>query len=262
LKPARHAAVAALAFAIAAALPAAESAVYLAEGDDVKLFDHYDNDGYSLEVGAAAGGSIALTVRVSDSPLASAAPYPTGLARDAALPASADRDAFAAGSVAGSSRQVEAVSRLLVAIAARVRYDPDRERPQDPPTVFATGRADCVGFAELAVDLLRRIGIRARTVQGIVRTGAAEPAHDVRIGGSYHRWIEVFYPDRGWVFSDPSASINGVDARYVPFSRRSLVKPRSLTLVFVEGSGSLAYSRVDAGGSRLRERPASAHGGS
>ena len=257
-----RAAAAILALAAATALPAAEErAVYLAEGDDVRLFDQYDNDGYSLEVRAAAGGSVALTVRVSDSPLRSAAPFPTAAPPETTLPRAPERDAFAAAAVAGSARQVEAVSKLLVAIAARVRYDADRMRPQGPTDVFASGRGDCVGLSELAVDVLRRVGIRARTVQGIVRTGSDEPAHDARIGGSYHRWIEVFYPDRGWVFSDPSASINGVDARYLPFSRRSLVRPRSLTLVFVEQSGALAYSRVDAGPSRLRERSAASRGG-
>jgi len=238
-----------------------ERAVYLAEGEDVRLFDQYDNDGYSLEVKPAAGGSVALTVRVSDSPLASAAPFPTGQPREEALPGAPDRDAFASSAVAGSVRQADAVSRLLVMLASRLRYDPDRSRPQDPGVVFLSGQADCVGFAELAVDLLRRIGIRARTVQGIVRTGPAEPAHDARIGGSYHRWIEVFYPDRGWVFSDPSASINGVDARYLPFSRRALSRPQELTLVFVEQSGALGYGRVDAGSARLRERASAGTGG-
>lgn len=253
---------AAAALAVSALARASEErAVYLAEGADVRLFDHYDNDGYSLEVAAAAGGSVSLTVRVSDAPLASTAPFPAGSARDGTLPPAGDRDAFAAEAAAGSVRQAEAVSKILVALASRVRYDADRTRPQDPAGVFAAGRADCVGFAELAVDLLRRVGIRARTVQGIVRTGPAEPAHDARIGGSYHRWIEVFYPDRGWVFSDPSASINGVDARYLPFSRRSLLRPQALTLVFVEKSGGLGYGRVAAGPSSLRERPAASGGG-
>ena len=30
--------------------------------------------------------------------------------------------------------------------------------------------------------------------------------------GAFHRWIEVYYPDRGYVFSDPLSSVNGVDA--------------------------------------------------
>jgi transglutaminase-like putative cysteine protease len=238
-----------------------QRAVYLAEGEDVRLFDHYDNDGYSLSVQAAAGGSIELRVRVSDAPLQSAAPFPTGEARDPSLPRAPERDAFAREAAGDSRRQVDAVSRILVAVAARVRYDGQRGRPQDPAAVYASGRGDCVGFAELAVDLLRRVGIRARTVQGILRTGSAEPAHDARIGGSYHRWIEVYYPDRGYVFSDPSTSINGVDARYIPFRSRSLRRPRSLTLVFVDESGGLSYAPVAAGASTLRERTSVPPGG-
>jgi transglutaminase-like putative cysteine protease len=240
--------------------PAGERAVYLAEGSDIRLFDHYDNDGYSLSVQPAAGGSVRLTVEVSDSPLDSSAPFPTGQPRDASLPPAPDRDAFARETVAGSALLSEAVARLLVAVASRVRYryDPDRVRPQDPAAVFASGLADCVGFAELAVDLLRRDGVRARTVQGFLRTDPHDPAFDARIGGSYHRWIEVYYPDRGWVFSDPSASINGVDARYLPFRSRSLVRPKSLTLAFVDRSGALSYTYAPAaaGARRLRERPA------
>jgi transglutaminase-like putative cysteine protease len=239
---------------------AEERALYLAEGEDVRLFDHYDNDGYSLEVEPAAGGAVRLRVRVDDAPLESVAPFPTGAPRDAALPSSRERDAFASDATRDSRRQADAVARILMALAARVRYDADRALPQDPAAVFASDRADCVGFAELAVDLLRRVGVRARTVQGILRTNPGQPAHEARIAGAYHRWIEVYYPDRGWVFSDPSASINGVDARYIPFRSRALVKPRSLTLVFVDQSGGLSYARVEAGAARLLERP-SARGG-
>jgi len=250
--------------AAALAAPSAraeERAVYLAEGADIRLFDQYDNDGYSLAVEAAAGGSVALRVRVSDSPLESAAPFPTGAARDETLAAAPERDAFAREAAGDSRRQVDAVARILVAVASRVRYDPDRRRPQDPAAVFASGRADCVGFAELAVDLLRRVGIRARTVQGFFRAEPGDPAYDPRIGGSYHRWIEVYYPDRGYVFSDPSASINGVDTRYIPFRGRSLVRPRSLTLAFVDRSGGLSYAAVAAGPSTLRERPSAREAG-
>ena len=69
--------------------------------------------------------------------------------------------------------------------------------------MFASRRAYCVGFAELAVDLLRRVGISARTVQGILRTDPGADGYEAAIGGVYHRWIEVYYPDRGYVFSDP-----------------------------------------------------------
>jgi len=239
----------------AAALTASEqSAVYRARGADARLFDQYDNDGYSLEVSAGAEGSVELKVRVSDSPLASAAPFPTGDRREAPRVAAPDRDAFARNLAAGSRTEAEAVRRILLGLAARVAYDPDRLRRQDPGAVFSTGRAYCVGFAELAVDLLGRVGISARTVQGVLATEPGADGYEARLGGSFHRWIEVYYPDRGYVFSDPLSSVNGVDARYVAFSRRAWTRPQNLALTALSRTGDLSYSTVRAGDKTLRVR--------
>lgn len=243
------------AFAAPLAFGAEQTAVYRAGGAEAGLFDQYDNDGYSLAVVAASDGSLELRVRVSDAPLESRAPYPTATSRDDSLPPAADRDAFAAALAKGSGTQAEAVRRILLAIAKEVTYDPDRLRNQDPAAVFGSRRAYCVGFAELAVDLLRRVGIRARTVQGILRTEPGSDRFEAAIGGAYHRWIEVYYPDRGYVFSDPWASVNGVDARYLPFDRRSLRRPQSLTVVEVKASeGVLGYVPVQAGRVTVRVR--------
>ncbi len=112
-----------------------------------------------------------------------------------------------------------------------------------------------MGYSELSVDLLRRVGIPARTVQGILRTKPGSEGYDSRIGGVYHRWIEVYYPDRGFVFSDPSASINAVDARYVPFGRRALERPKDLTVLAVETSGRLDFPVLRLPEATLRVRP-------
>ena len=233
-----------------------QTARYYATGRDSRLFEQYDNDGYSLEVSAGPDGGIDLRVRVSDAPLSSKAPYPTGAARDSALPPAPERDAFAERAVAGSRTLEEAVRRILLAVASEVAYDPDHARRQDPAAVFASRRAYCVGLAELSVDLLRRAGVTARTVQGVLRTDASNPAYDAAIGGAYHRWIEVYYPDRGFVFSDPRLSINGVDARYVAFSARALVRPRSLHMTAVSAEGELRYEPVRAGDATVHVRAA------
>jgi transglutaminase-like putative cysteine protease len=249
----------ALLLAAGVASPAAggeQVAVYRATGGDVRLFEQYDNDGYSLQVSANSDGSLDLTVRVSDAPLQSEAPFPTGALWDPTLPAASERDAFARGTVEGSRNEAEAVRRVLLAIAGGVRYDPDHVRRQDPSAVFTSRRAYCVGFAELAVDLLRRVGVSARTVQGVLRTGTDDPAYDATIGGAYHRWIEVYYPDRGYVFSDPRLSVNGVDARYVPFSTRALTRPKTLGLTALAMTGELRYDPVRAGEATVRVRTA------
>ena len=245
---------------LAAALPpvslrgAEQRAVYRASGGDAKLFDQYDNDGFALEVRPEADGSARLEVRVSDGPLESNAPFPPRGRRDASIVADADRDAFARKLTAGSRTQQEAVLGILRAVAAEVRYDPDRLRLQDPAAVFSSRRAYCVGFAELAVDLLRRSGISARTVQGILRTEPDADRYEASIGGVYHRWIEVFYPDRGYVFSDPMRSINGVDASYIPFGKRALSRPRDLRIAPISLEGSLRYGSIQAGDKTLHIR--------
>lgn len=241
----------------ALAAPAAEQrAVYRASGTDARLFDQYDNDGYSLEVKAARDGSAVLSVRVSDGPLDSSAPFSPAHSGDAALTPAPDRDVFVRRLTSGSGTQAEAVRRLLIGIAAEILYDPDRLRLQDPAAVFASRRAYCVGFAELAVDLLRRSGISARTVQGILRTEPSADRYEPGLGGVYHRWIEVYYPDRGYVFSDPMRSVNGVDANYLPFGKRALARPRDLRLTAVSLEGSLRYDAVSAGEKVLRIRSA------
>ena len=250
-----------LAAACAAAAPRAgradELAVYRATGAEPGLFDQYDNDGYSLAVARGRDGALELSVRVSGSALASRAPYPPSAppVRDATLPPAPERDAWAAALAGDARTEADAVERILAGIAGAVRYDADRARRQDPASVFASRRAHCVGFAELAVDLLRRAGLTARTVQGVLRTASDAEGYDSHIGGVYHRWIEVYYPDRGFVFSDPSASINGVDARYIPFGRRELERPRGLTLTSVETSGRLDYPVLRLPQATLRVRP-------
>lgn len=252
----RAARIAVLVLAAASAVASAEErARYRASGADVRLFDQYDNDGYSLEVAPGPDGSVTLNVRVSDAPLASAAPFPPYSSRGPSPPAARDRDAFSARLVSGSRTEQEAVRRLLLGIAGEVRYDPDRLRRQDPAAVFASRRAYCVGFADLAVDLLARAGIAARTVQGILRAGPESDGYDPAIGGVYHRWIEVHYPDRGYVFSDPRSSINGVDARYIPFSRRALARPKDLAVTEISLAGSLSYRPARAGDRTVRIRP-------
>jgi transglutaminase-like putative cysteine protease len=105
------------------------------------------------------------------------------------------------------------------------------------------------------VDLLRRVGITARTVQGVLRSRPDSAGYEARIGGVFHRWIEVYYPDTGFVFSDPSSSINSVDARYVPFNRRALERPTELRLTRVEASGRLDYPVRRLPEATLRVRP-------
>jgi len=115
---------------------------------------------------------------------------------------------FARRAVAGATTRAEAVSRLLHAIAAHTTFRIGDDVPTAPDEVLTRREAHCVGRSNLAVAALATLQIRARPARGLLletNTGRAVP----------HRWIEVFYPDAGWVFSDPTESINYVSPLHV-----------------------------------------------
>ncbi len=220
---------AAFAFLAAGAQLPAATAVYFAAGRDAALFDQYDIDGYSLEAVPANGG-LRLTVRALPGEPESRSAFPVARPRSADLPAAPDRDALVRELTRGDRLETGAVDAILGWISREVAYDADRSLPQDPPAVFASRRAYCVGFAELAVDLLRRAGIGAETVQGVLVSSPAAPGYEPELSGVYHRWVKIFYPDRGWRFADPLSPERAVDARYVTFSRRAWTRPLDLRL--------------------------------
>jgi len=125
-------------------------------------------------------------------------------------PAKSPEARLARAVAAGAKTRYEAVSRILGWIAANVRYELDRSLAQDARAVLERRSAYCTGTARLAVALLDNLGIPAREIAGYVVDEI--PGGQ---GAGFHRWIEVFYDDRGWVFSDPLASQNFVAATYL-----------------------------------------------
>lgn len=218
----------AAAILLAAPIALAGTAVYFAHGRDASLFDQYDVDGYSLQAFPERSG-VRLVVRALREASGSRA-RADARSRAAGLTVAPERDRLALVLASGYSLQEGAAKAIVAWVGREVRYDPDRSRPQDPAAVFASRRAYCVGFAELAVDLLRRAGIVAETVQGVLVGDAPAPDYRPELSGVYHRWVRVFYRDRGWRFADPLAAAGGVDARYVAFARRSWTRPGDLRL--------------------------------
>jgi transglutaminase-like putative cysteine protease len=215
--------------AILAAVPvAAETAVYMARGRDASLFDEYRLNGFSVEAFPGRSG-VRLVVRSAPAQPESRAVY-SPIRPPFQLPAAPERDALAARLCLGKAAESDVERSILGWVSSQIEYDPDRSRPQDPVSVFASRKAHCVGFAELAVDLLRRAGIAAETVQGVLIADSSMPGYSPELCGVYHRWVKIYSPDRGWRFADPLARRGTVNARYVPFARRSWTKPEDLHL--------------------------------
>lgn len=111
--------------------------------------------------------------------------------------------AFAVTAARGARTRAEAVARVLHAVASQVVYRSHPSAPTAPVAVLESRSGGCVGRSNLAVAALLELGIPARVARGLLfdaSTGAATP----------HRWLEVFFPDCGWVFSDPTESIHYV----------------------------------------------------
>jgi hypothetical protein len=202
-------------FALLLAVPAGGAEGVVVSGTDrasilppagVKQFD-YQNAGYRLRYvdGVAQ-------IEVDLSPIDSSAPF-----EPPASPGAGRTAKLAHALTAGSRTRHEAVSRVLLWIAGNVRYELDRGRAQDAEAVLERRTAYCTGFARLAVTLLAEAGIVAREVAGYV-------VDDLPAGprSGFHRWIEVLYPDRGWVFSDPLASHGFVAASYLRLGSEKL----------------------------------------
>jgi hypothetical protein len=174
-----------------------------------------------VEVGEHSGSSIALEVR-SGGALVSVSEPVNALPEAPALPLAAkDRcgDPTAlqvpgsflvpsefAEMKARTDSALELTTRVVEFVSERIRLDEDDHGPQDAVSVLTRRRGRCSGRANLAVGLLRTMGIPARVVRGIVVGDT---------GARWHRWGEAWLGPLGWVSFDPGAAIGLVSVRYL-----------------------------------------------
>lgn len=250
----RPAGLCAVTLAVAAlALPlAARAATYVVQGtDDATILvpagvrvEPYVNSGYRLEVEESTA-----RIRVESSPFGSRQPFRIGRVG----PASGGAPAQLARAVAADARtRFEAASRILAWVAANVRYDLDRSAPQDAASVLARRSAYCTGVARLTVALLDALGIPAREVAGYV-------VDDLPGGGrsGFHRWVELYYDDRGWVFADPLATHHFVPASYLRLASSALESefPGPALVLARDEALREVDLKSPAPGARVRARP-------
>ena len=184
------------------------------------VIEPYANAGYQLRPSANGDG---VEVFVDNSFLGSQSAFrvPPMTASDDAVFGLASR------LVADADWHYEAVSRVLTWVAANVRYEFDRTADQEVEAVLSRRSAYCTGMAKLTVAMLQSVGIEAREVVGFVFSTSRRDLN------GYHRWIEVYYPDVGWAFSDPLTSHHFVPASYVRFadSKLDMNQPHAVALL-------------------------------
>lgn len=198
----------------------------------VEFLPNYSNNSYSQKVIQEDEFSKRVMIEINLNPLNSTVPFPIQTQQ---LPAQMrsflgpERDipvneagiaARAKALTQGNGTVQEAVTAIFNWIVDNHTYDAGRNTPQDGRSVFYSKRGSCVGYTNLAIAMLRSLGIPARYAHGYLPPGydwgISKKYWGVQIsGGGYHAWVEVYYPDIGWCFSDLLHSKNFVDPFHV-----------------------------------------------
>lgn len=115
--------------------------------------------------------------------------------------------------------EFDAVQRILTWIVDNMRYvTPPKQF--DALYAFKNGKGNCQNYSHLTAALMRAVGIPVRIVNGvtlkqpyIVKT--SEGDFTFKMGQGRHSWIEVYFPDLGWVPFDPQQTELFVSNRFI-----------------------------------------------
>jgi len=115
--------------------------------------------------------------------------------------------------------QIEAVRSILHYTVDHLCYTLVPEK-FDALYAYRAGSGNCQNYSHLAAALLRASGIPARIVNGLtfrknfsIPVGQAEYSFEMADGR--HSWIEVYFPDMGWLPFDAQQSEYFVSNRYL-----------------------------------------------
>ncbi len=144
----------------------------------------YENSGYSLEIQGVDPVSRRVMVHSRQGDLDSRAvfpPQPGSIPTEAAVYAASsgavpDLTALARSLTRSCRTQYQAVNRVLCWVSGAIDYRTGPGVPVKPREVWRQGAGNCVGASELAVALLREVGIPARGVRGFLAPGSVTGA--------------------------------------------------------------------------------------
>ena len=119
----------------------------------------------------------------------------------------------------GVNTQFDAVEKVVSWVVDHVRY-------VNPPVHYdalyslRTGKGNCQNFSHLTAALLRNAGVPVRIINGVTMN---QPFHvswakgtlTFKMGKGRHSWVEVWFPDLGWVPYDPQNMQFFISNRFV-----------------------------------------------
>jgi hypothetical protein len=124
---------------------------------------------------------------------------------------------------AGAVSQAAAVEAILNFVSDHISYETP---PASYDALFSlTSRnGNCQNFAHLSAALLRSAGIPARVAVGLAlkekwKVPSGKNSFIVQgMGEGLHAWLEVWFPDLGWLPCDPQQSRQFTSTRHIKFS--------------------------------------------
>ena len=121
--------------------------------------------------------------------------------------------------VRGVKTEFDAVQRILSWVVDNVRYVTPPQQ-YDALYSFKSGKGNCQNFSHLSSALMRHAGIPARIVNGVtlkepytIKLGEGE--YTFKMGQGRHSWIEVWFPELGWVPFEPQQTALFISNRFV-----------------------------------------------
>ncbi len=212
----------------------ASSTDLMIDGHPVRQF-HWDNPPAETVINVVE--KLHVTTESSLSPFASRAPYPvTRVAPDAQpylaitplVQLSPSARHFVASLASGKRREQRVVESVANWVASNVHFAYGVASPAYSATsVWSSHAATCRGYADLMAGMLRSLGIPTQVVFGLVagkpiNLGIAGSGRTMGWGvgsgtGEMHAWLNVYFPDVGWVPLDPQLEKFFIDTRHVAF---------------------------------------------
>ena len=120
---------------------------------------------------------------------------------------------------AGVKTEFDAVQRVIAWVVDHVRYVSPPLR-YDAIYSLDSGKGNCQNFSHMSAALLRAIGIPVRIINGVTFNQPFNIAWQkgtltFKMGQGRHSWIEVWFPELGWVPFDPQNTMLFVSTRYL-----------------------------------------------
>ena len=115
--------------------------------------------------------------------------------------------------------EFDAVQRVIAWVVDHVRYVSPPAR-YDAVYSLESGKGNCQNFSHLSAALLRAVGIPVRIVNGVTFNQPFNIAWQkgtltFKMGQGRHSWVEVWFPELGWVPFDPQNTMLFVSTRYL-----------------------------------------------